>query len=152
MAYVTPTLRNSQVRKKELAELYRHMDRRNIETVYLKTDIPGLLSFAFHGVIYCMLGLLISRHEFCSDFGYGIYSLVLDVLSPLFLVFSTTCALWYMQRELLFMESCAYPDLPLSSLCCHDGKMLLKFPNMFLSFLSLIFFRGLLFHSIFQET
>jgi hypothetical protein len=48
------------------------------------------------------------------DLGYGIYSIVLDVLSPLFLVFST-CALGYMQRELLFMESCAYPDLPLSS-------------------------------------
>jgi hypothetical protein len=44
-----------------------------------------------------------------------------------------------MQRELLFMESCAYPDLPLSHLC-HDGKMLLKFPNRFLSFLSPIFF------------
>jgi hypothetical protein len=38
------------------------------------------------------------------------------------------------------------PTLIYLSLCCHDGKMLLKFPNMFLSFLSLIFFRGLLFH------
>jgi hypothetical protein len=44
-----------------------------------------------------------------------------------------------MQRELLFMESCAYPDLPPLSPLCHDGKMLLKFPNRFRSFLPPIF-------------
>jgi hypothetical protein len=80
---------------------------RNIETVYLNRYIPGFLSFAFHVVIYCMLGL--PRHEFCSDLGRGIYSLVLDVLSPSILSVSfSRCGLWYVyaKRIIVYGKLC----------------------------------------------
>jgi hypothetical protein len=105
-AYVTPTLRNSQVRESRLNYIGMHMGR-NIETVYLNRYIPGFLSFAFHVVIYCMLGL--PRHEFCSDLGRGIYSLVLDVLSPSILSVSfSRCGLWYVyaKRIIVYGKLC----------------------------------------------
>jgi hypothetical protein len=57
--------------------------------------------------------------NFVRIWGVAYIPLFLMCSPPLFLVFHSLDVVsgTYMQRELLFMESCAYPDLPLSPLC-----------------------------------
>jgi hypothetical protein len=89
---------------------------RNIAEPYTYTDIflafRALLFLGWYIVCWDYIAM-----NFVPWFGFGIWHIFpcsRCALPSILSVFST-CALGYMQTELLFMESCAYPDLPLSS-------------------------------------